>query len=279
MLKTILFITQAVARLYTEKRVTRAAAAMSYYLTMTIFPLIICLYSLLGRNYSKVIEILDLADKFLTTQTSNFLNEFLVYVASSNNTAMLTAGLVVVISSSSAAIRTLQTTIGEMQGGKRFQGLVDYVYSIVFSLFFMAAMYFSVIVILSGRDILNLIGRFLLIDISGSWTWLRFLVLAGIIFIIFWGIYEMSKRKSDRYDSFPGAILATVAMVVMTAAFSVFIGASSKYPLVYGSLASLILLMFWLHLCCQIIYIGAAFNISLKEAKIRRIRKKTSGIE
>jgi len=36
---------------------------------------------------------------------------------------------------------------------------------------------------------------------------------------------------------------------------------------VYGSLASLILLMFWLYLICQAIFVGAALNVALKERK------------
>jgi len=62
----------------------------------------------------------------------------------------------------------------------------------------------------------------------------------------------------------------------MSFVFSVFIGASAKYPLVYGSLASVILLMFWLHLCCQIIFIGAAFNIALRNDRLRLLKEKLS---
>ena len=32
----------------------------------------------------------------------------------------------------------------------------------------------------------------------------------------------------------------------------------------------LILLMFWLHLCCQIIFIGAALNVVLRDLKASR---------
>ena len=56
-----------------------------------------------------------------------------------------------------------------------------------------------------------------------------------------------------------------VGMVVMSYVFSAFITASARYSLVYGSLASLILLMFWLYLCCQIIYLGAALNIAIRD--------------
>ena len=62
-------------------------------------------------------------------------------------------------------------------------------------------------------------------------------------------------------------IFITLGLVVMSWIFSGFIAVSTRYPLVYGSLASLILLMFWLYLCCQIIYLGAALNIALRDVQ------------
>lgn len=256
------------AVIYSERQIPRASAALSYYLTMTVFPLIICLYTLLGRNFQKTEELLEMASRFIAADTVRFIRDFLGHVSQSNSHAMMAAGLAVLISSSSAAIRTIQATIGEMQGGKRYEGLVYFLFSIVFSLLFLAAMYFSVLVIVTGREVLALINGILpFVDVSGAWDWLRFLLLAGIILVIFWGVYLGSKRRSDHYRCFPGAAIATVATVLMSAAFSEFIGQSAKYPLVYGSLASLILLMLWLHICCQIIYTGAAFNIALRDIK------------
>lgn len=269
-LKSLFRFSQELALFYSEKRIARASAALSYYMTMTIFPLIICLYSLLGKNHGGALELLELAEDFLAAETVVAVHGFLDYVAAENSTAMLVAGLTVLISSASAGVRSVQATIGEMQGGQRFQGLTDFVFSVLFSLAFLAAMYFSVLVILTGQELLGLLSRFLpFIHTDGSWAWLRFLLLAGIELVIFWGVYAVSKRRSDRYAVLPGAVLATVGTVLMSFAFSVFIGASTRYPLVYGSLASVILLMFWLYLCCQIIYIGAAFNIVLRDRKRR----------
>lgn len=272
MFRNILAVTRDIADLYSDKRIPRASAALSYYLTMTVFPLIICLYSLLGKNYSLASDALDFAAKFLAPETTEFLREFLRHVASSNSPAMLAAGLTVLITSSSAAIRTLQTTIGEMQGGQRFQGFVYFLLSMVFSLVFLAAMYFSVVVIVTGQEVLTMVNNVIpVIDFSRTWGWLRFLLLAGIVLVIFWGVYAASKRRIDKYRTFPGALLAMAAAVVMSAAFSIFIGASAKYPLIYGSLASVILLMLWLYISCQIIFVGAAFNIALQKAAERRL--------
>ena len=51
----------------------------------------------------------------------------------------------------------------------------------------------------------------------------------------------------------------------VSVAFSAFIGASARYPLVYGSLASVILLMLWLYTCCMMIFCGAALNVALRD--------------
>ena len=58
--KSISFVKEF-ARLYTGKHITRSSAALSYYLTMTIFPLIICLYTMLGNRYRKAMTVLSLA--------------------------------------------------------------------------------------------------------------------------------------------------------------------------------------------------------------------------
>lgn len=280
MFKNSLRVVQKLADIYSKKRIPRASAALSYYLTMTVFPLFICLYALLGKNYGRAAETMDFVADFLAADTVQFISDFLKHVAESNSPAVVVVALTVLVTSSSAAVRTIQATIGEMQGGQRFQGIMNFLFSIVFSFAFLAAMYFSVLVILTGQEVLNFLNDLLpFVDISSSWVWLRFLLLAGIVLVIFWGVYCFSKRRSDRYGTFPGAALATAATVVMSAAFSVFVGESAKYPLVYGSLASIILLMLWLYTCCQIIFIGAAFNIALRDLKFRKMHEKTGPAE
>ena len=50
------------------------------------------------------------------------------------------------------------------------------------------------------------------------------------------------------------------ALVAATALFSWFIGLSARYSLVYGSLASVIILLVWLYLCGNILILGDVFN-------------------
>ena len=255
-------------RLYQQVKIPRAAAALSYYLTTTLFPLVICLYTLLGSNYARAIRVVEFAEQFLSAGTVRNLRGFLGYVATHYSTAMLVAGITVVLTSASAALRSLQATIGEMQGGQRFQGLMDFFFSVILSLVFVAAMYLALLVMLTGKDFIELVNGFLpFVDISNSWRYIRYLLMAGIEFLLFWALYGVSRRRAEHYACWPGAVFSTLGMVLMSLVFSLFIAVSARYPLVYGSLASLILLMFWLFLSCQVIYLGAALNVAIRDVR------------
>lgn len=265
-MKKLLRLPNRIAFYYACYNIPRASAALSYYMTMTFFPLIICLYTLLGKNYQRVSETLTFFSQFLSAETVTMLRGFLSYVMRSSSTAMLIAGLTVLLTSASAGVRTLQITIGEMQGGQRHTGVSNILFSLIYSVAFVASIYFAILVVFTGRSIIEQINGLLpFIDIGGSWQWFRFTLLGGIVFVILWAMYLTARNHGARFRCYPGAIFATLGILVMTYVFSVFISASTRYPLVYGSLASLILLMFWLFLSCQIIMLGAAVNLAIRD--------------
>ena len=73
--------------------------------------------------------------------------------------------------------------------------------------------------------------------------------------------YRLSlPRGGPRPPILPGAVLASGALVAFSVLFSWFIGLSSRYSLVYGSLASVIILLVWLYLCGNILIVGNVFN-------------------
>ena len=252
--------------LYNENNLPIASAALSYHLTMTFFPLVIVLYFMLGNNYVKAMRILAFVEHLMAEETVEFIRDFLVYVATDRSKAMLIAGVTVLVTSSSAAARTLHRTIGRMQGGVRYRGLWGILFSVVFSLLLVAGIYLVIIIMLAGRGLMDRLNSIIpLVDISAGWDSVRFLLLAGIVLILLWGIYLATQKKGERYPTYPGAILATLAMVAVSYAYSAVLSASAKYPLVYGSLASMILLMLWLYSGSLVIFCGAALNIVLRD--------------
>jgi YihY family inner membrane protein len=265
-------ILRGTLRLYLDKQVPRAAAALSYYLTMSLFPLLICLYALLGSSYGRMLQLLELLDQFLSPEATRYVKNFLLYVADSHSPAMLVTGVTLLFTSASAAMRVMRQEMREIRGdtGKR-EGLRGFLGSLFFSLVFLTALYFGILVMLTGQTFLEIIEQAVpLIPISRAWNLLRFPVLGGLVFLALWGMYAVSSgQEKRRGGKAPGALVGMGGIVLMSWIFSEFIAVSYRYPLVYGSLASIILLMLWLFLCSQMIFLGAAVNASLDQQKTK----------
>lgn len=267
---SVMQLAKDVYAIYLNKMLPRASAALSYYLTMTIFPLIICLYALFGQNYEVAMSLVNYLEQFLTPSASELIRSFLLHVAETGGRTVQVAAVTMLVLSASAAIRVLQGTIGEMQGGHRFHAAMDFVISLVFAVALLLAVYFSMAVMLTGHQFLTWAEETFHITVADrSWLWARFILLGGVALLLFWGLFGFTRPRNDRYLVFPGALLATAGVVLMSTIFSRLIASSARYSLVYGSLASLILMMLWLYMICQAIFVGAALNIALRDSKKR----------
>ena len=253
---------------YNSKQIPLASAALCYYMMMSFFPLIICLYTLLGNNYARAGAILSFAENMLSADTVRALRTFLNYVAVNHSQAMFVAGIAVLLTTASAGMRSIQVTLGRMQGGRRFPGIKGFLASLVFAVAFLITTWFGILVMFTSRDLLSILNeRLPFIDISAGWQTIKYLLLGGMLFLVLWGIFSVSRTRESSFPTWPGALLGALAMLAVSFLFSIFIAASARYPLVYGSLTSIILLMLWMFFSCQAMYVGAAFNIALRDLR------------
>ena len=101
-------------------------------------------------------------------------------------------------------------------------------------------------------------------DVLAIWTWMRFILLFLILFGIIYGFYAITAPKEKkRTHRLPGALVAAIVLVAASMLYSRLISVSIKYALVYGSLASFIIMMIWLYTCAIILIIGNVFNVAL----------------
>ena len=96
---------------------------------------------------------------------------------------------------------------------------------------------------------------------------LFFVFLLGIIYLVYRFAVPIEK---PRIRVGVGALVTAFALVAVSIFFSLFIDFSVKYSLVYGSLASVIVLMLWLYLCSNVILLGAVLNSVLARRRKKR---------
>lgn len=251
---------------YKRVPLSRSAAGLSYFLMLTIFPLLICLYTMLGSLFPTDEDIMRFLTGIIPTDSIGLLiDDYLSYVSMNNSRAMLTAAIAAMATSSAAAFRTIHHVMGEMRGVRRFDGVFSFLFSFVFSLIFLATIYVSAIIILTGSWFLSFVDEHVpFLDISSSWSWLRFILLFFLLFVILTGVYRITAPRGCRVKLLPGALFSAIALVGVSILFSFFIGMSAKYPVVYGSLASVMIMMIWLYICGFVLLAGNVVNVALE---------------
>ena len=254
------------AMMYIDKRVSRSAAGLAYFLTMSVFPMLICLNALLGRIFPDPDSIIAFAEGIIPTEAMRVILEYLSYVSAHNNRSMFNAGLILTATSGAAAFRQLHHSIGDIESERRYKGTVSYLMSFPFSLVFLAAVYFAAGVVVSGNWFLRFIDdNIVFISVNGAWQWLRFVLMFALLCVIIYGTYRITSPHAQ--GLMPGAAAASLGLVSVSIVFSFAISVSVRYPLVYGSLASMVVMMVWLYLCCNLVLLGSIINVVLRNAR------------
>lgn len=259
-------LAEYIVRNYLDHHVSRASAGLSYFFMLSIFPILICLYAMLGSLFPSVSELQRIFSGILPADTVDILLDYIGYVSENSTGKMVAVALVAMATSSAAAFRIIDKLMFELRGRRRNARFIAFVSSFLFSLVFLAALYFAAVIMATGGWFIRFVDENVsFINISNDWKWYRFLILFLLLFVIILGVYRICIP--DRYNAVlvPGALAAALTMVGISILFSWFIGMSVKYPLVYGSLASVMIMLLWLYICSNLLFLGNILNIALEK--------------
>ena len=254
------------ADLYLGTGVSRSAAALSYYLILTLFPLLMCANYFIGLFRLDLEQMLQSLNQLLPAGALAVMSEYLAYAAKNQSPTLLWASLVTIIISASAGLRTLLVAMDDLHGVTNTHPVRRMLFSILLSALFLLTVYLSVAVIFTGEWFFALLEAHLplriaqllpLSALSDLWRWLRYLLLFCFVLLLVLVIYQAGTPRGSKEPVLRTALAAALAIVAASALFSWFIGMSSRYALVYGSLASLIILLVWLYFCGNILLLGA----------------------
>lgn len=257
-----------VVDLYFTKRVSRSAAELAYFLVLTFFPLLICINAIVGALNLSADNILASLTGIVPEVALGVLIEYVGYITNNQSSTLLAAGVVMLLFSASAAMRSLMNIMDDIYGRKAYVGIWQIVASVAFSVLFLLTIYLSLIVVLTGNWFFHLLEQFIHgiprlehVTLPWDWQWMRFLLLFCLVLVFVMLLYKATApRGKPHAPVLIGALLAAAALVGASAIFSIFIGMSSRYSLVYGSLTSVIILLLWLYLCGTIVILGNVIN-------------------
>jgi len=268
-MKKIYRVAKDVFVVFLNYPVARSAAALSYYLTLSIFPFFICASVILGTFNIQETDAFGILEGVIPDAAFSTISDYLNYITNSRTEVMLVIGVIAMLTSSSAAFRTFTGITGDIQGKMRFSGFWGWLISFIFSILLLVAIYVSALIVISGEWLTQFFGmHFEISGLATVWNRTRFFILFFVLFAVIYSVYLISAPKhATKLSRLPGALAAAIILVIASMLFSRLITASIRYEVLYGSLASFIILMVWLYTCAFILIVANVINISVSKIK------------
>lgn len=261
-----------IIKLFLKEKLHRSAAALSYFLVMTIFPMLICVQWILSTLGEDIVIFLEDFSDIIPSSALSIFEDYLSYTGNASQGLLIIGAFSAIYTGASAfrMLTDLLQNIFESHGGNE---TVKFFLGFFYSVAFLLLIYCFAIIVLAGKWLINLLEPLLaqlkfinLLSVTYFWNRFRFIILNIASAIMLWIIYYSCSRRSPiRIKVLPGAILGSVLFTFVSSVFSWFISSSVNYSAIYGSLASVIILMLWLYLLGNIIIIGALFNKKISD--------------
>lgn len=252
------------------------AAAISFNFLMaipagTIFLCTLIPYMPISSEIT--IELLDLAKMFTPDENTygmiaNFLNDFL----NTPRSGLLSFGFLVAVFYASNAVMALMRSFNRSLHSYKERGFVNERWTAIkltTVLMVMLIVTVSLLVtqgelfqwLMETLDIQNQILRQLIFSVR--WIIIILLILGSIGYV-----YKYAPAITKRWKlASPGAIFATFLVVLSTFAFSFYVNNFGSYNKIYGSIGTIMILMFLIYLNSLILLIGYELNVCIHSLK------------
>lgn len=271
------FLIRLIKRYFNDD-IGSSAAALSYYMVFSFFPLIILGSTLLGYANISSDSVSQAFSGILPQDVINIINRYLMYVNTNKNANILMVSLFFTVYFPIRAVKRIMDEINrvyKVQNKRHFLKKILFVF--MFTALFVFTIFASLTLLIVGRDILSFISKFVGIssDFINAWVMNRFVAMAIICFVTITILYILAPNCTVSFtQAFPGAATAVLLWLLLSAGFSYYVENMGNYSVLFGSIGAIIVLLIWLYMMASILLMGAEVNSVLKEMS-EDVTKKT----
>ncbi len=265
-----------------RRQIWTYAAAATFYMFLSLAPILCLLLALLPYTPLTEEYLLGILHRIGPGELYSLLSGFIgsIYQGSA---ATLSLSAVASVWTASLSMLSLMRGMDAAHDKERKENfLVFRLRAIFFMIIALAAILITLCAIVYGGQIIE----FARSKLESSWAVdallaiiriLRFPVIMLFLFLTFLVMYKwmpFGKRKLLR--QWPGALFCTVAWMVFSFIFSLYVEHSSKYS-VYGILGTVIVALLWMYYILFILLVGSYINKFVREepVKLRELAEET----
>lgn len=249
-----------------EDNVTDIAAGVTYYGVLSLFPFLLFLVALASvvispQQAEQLVKQLSTVAPGAVTQ---IVGDRIRQLGQQQNVSLVGLGAVGAIWAASGAvtalIRALNTTydVRETRPFWKTRGL-----AIGMTLLAGLLALVSALVAVAAPGVASLVGG----PLGTAIVWLR-LPVAGLVMMFLWAVIYWALPDVEQDFKFitPGSVIGVVIWVVASWGFSVYVSHFGNYDKTYGSIAGVIVLLFWMWISSVVLLLGAELNAFLEHA-------------
>jgi membrane protein len=258
-------IIKRTAKRITEERAAEAAASMAYYGFFSLFPLLlvtVVVVSTVLENMLSQEEVL----KFLL-QAFPFSNDLIKENIQQVLNARGSVGLIGLVSLAWSALGAFTVLMRNINRAWPNTKVRNFFKMRLMAFLMLAAMLTGLI----SLFIFNTVSRFLPADInqiaakvssSQNFTSVMLaLLLFSSLLVLYWWLPSTKVRWREAAW---GALIGSIGISIVTTGFTWFLGSGlSNYNLVYGSLGTIVALLFWIYLLSLLVFVGAHLSAAI----------------
>jgi membrane protein len=245
------------------------SAQLAYYFLLSLFPLLIVLFTLLPYIPIPHQDMLGVIRDFAPGDTMDLIEKNVHDIMNHRNGGLLSFGIIGTLWSASNGINAIVKAFNKAYNVKESRSfIVSRGMAILLTFGMIIVLILAIVLPVFGKEI----GIFLFSQLGYTtefirlWNTLSWLVSAIILFLIFTGLYWIAPNvKLKCRSAFPGAIFATIGWIVSSIGLTFYVGNISNYSLTYGSIGAIIVLMIWLYISAFIIILGGEINAFYSE--------------
>lgn len=257
------------------------AAHLAFYFLLSVVPMMILLSELLGL-FSISMDFLEAwITQYITGEAISIFSHLVHFEPSTGTNIMFI--LIALWAASRAQFAMMRLTNYTYSGGRKFgkgfwRDRLRAVQTIALTLF---AFTFALVIIVYGEMILKIViswfqfNRNTAYEFNRIWFILRWPVAALLyLFMVSYNYYVLPTERKKFREILPGSIFASLGMVISTMVFRIYVNNTANYDIIYGALASVVVLMFWFYLLAWSLGLGVIFNKAWADTKHLVVRRK-----
>ena len=256
-----------------EGAITTRASSLAFNFFLAFFPSIIVFFTLIP--YIPIIgfqeTLMEILSNILPPSTNNATFNTLDDIINNQRGGLLSIGFILALYFSTNGMSSLIQAFNASYHIRENESIIKHqLLSILLTVVISALVFLTIILIIFGKTTITYLVDFQLISQNkivflniAKWIVLIFMLFIGITTIFNIGPAIKSKIKIFS----PGAILATLFIILTSIVFSYYIDNFSQYNKIYGSIGTLIIILLWIYFNAIFLLIGFELNASILNAK------------